>query len=449
MRPYEIEIFDSDLAYVEHTLTNSMKFKEDYLDPEKNTVTINYENDIEAGYYIRIRRGTDKEHFGCIKEVKRDKEEVKLTYEDYMSKFDQDILIDTDLIGVGTLEAYIAARITETFISNSDTCQNLTGLTVTTSSSTSSWTLDIESDEEDDHYAEVNLFDDIILPAFQNYQVKIDFSVDIMKRKIIADINICTSAELVIEADLPNIISQEITIRKRKKEVNKCYIYNKNNYDRNTIYYLHSDNTYDESDSDRVVPVAFSVETISTKESAYWIEKMQKSLTSAIKEIVSLNDEETLEEDDITALADDVELLNTYLSFGLTQDSTTGYVYDSTSTLVTDSESYITDIDAWVSTEEAETYGENTAQDAFDEKALSKAESVFSKNKYENLIELECIESDTLVNPIDMEIGQTVSVIHNGASYSSILTGREIGDTVTLVFGLLRLELTKILKGRS
>ena len=53
---------------------------------------------------------------------------------------------------------------------------------------------------------------------------------------------------------------------------------------------------------------------------------------------------------------------------------------------------------------------------------------------------------DTMINPLSMEIGQIVSIIHNGVSYDSILTGKEIhGGLVKLIFGTIRLELTKIL----
>ena len=48
-----------------------------------------------------------------------------------------------------------------------------------------------------------------------------------------------------------------------------------------------------------------------------------------------------------------------------------------------------------------------------------------------------------------MKIGQVVHVIGNGISYETVLTAREIEETTTLIFGFIRLELTKILKGRS
>ena len=45
-----------------------------------------------------------------------------------------------------------------------------------------------------------------------------------------------------------------------------------------------------------------------------------------------------------------------------------------------------------------------------------------------------------------MEFGQEVDIISDGVAYRSILTGRERGKNTKLVFGTVRLDLTKILR---
>ena len=72
---------------------------------------------------------------------------------------------------------------------------------------------------------------------------------------------------------------------------------------------------------------------------------------------------------------------------------------------------------------------------------------VFKASKYTNLIELTVKPDDTMINPLTMQIGQVVNIIHDGVSYNSILSGREIQNNglVKLIFGTIRLELTKIL----
>ena len=79
----------------------------------------------------------------------------------------------------------------------------------------------------------------------------------------------------------------------------------------------------------------------------------------------------------------------------------------------------------------------------------ARAKALFAKNKYSNLIELSMLVDDDLVKPLTLELGNAVSIIHKGVSYSSILSGRSwASGLATLTFGTIRLELTSFLKGR-
>lgn len=85
--------------------------------------------------------------------------------------------------------------------------------------------------------------------------------------------------------------------------------------------------------------------------------------------------------------------------------------------------------------------------EAFEEKALDKAMSELRSAKYENLIEIECQEDDLLIRPHTREIGQEAAVIKNDTLYSTVLTGYQYkSGRAKLIFGTIRLELTKILK---
>ena len=82
----------------------------------------------------------------------------------------------------------------------------------------------------------------------------------------------------------------------------------------------------------------------------------------------------------------------------------------------------------------------------FQDLLTAYANKVFKASKYTNLIELTVKADDTMINPLSMNIGQVVEIIHDGVTYNSILTGKEIkGGLVKLIFGTIRLELTKIL----
>lgn len=74
------------------------------------------------------------------------------------------------------------------------------------------------------------------------------------------------------------------------------------------------------------------------------------------------------------------------------------------------------------------------------------ANKIFKASKYSNNIEIVVKQDDSMIKPMEMKIGQVVNIIHDGVSYNSILTGKEIkGGLVKLIFGTIRLELTKIL----
>lgn len=89
---------------------------------------------------------------------------------------------------------------------------------------------------------------------------------------------------------------------------------------------------------------------------------------------------------------------------------------------------------------------ERYKEEKFDYLLQAYANKVFKASKYSNNIELTVKADDPMINPLTMPIGQVVNIIHEGVSYNSILTGREVkGGLVKLIFGTIRLELTKIL----
>ncbi len=53
---------------------------------------------------------------------------------------------------------------------------------------------------------------------------------------------------------------------------------------------------------------------------------------------------------------------------------------------------------------------------------------------------------DSLVKPYKMAFGQRVRIISDKTEYFSILTGKETEKTTKLIFGTIRLDLTKILR---
>lgn len=79
----------------------------------------------------------------------------------------------------------------------------------------------------------------------------------------------------------------------------------------------------------------------------------------------------------------------------------------------------------------------------FPQMAADVAAETFAQSEYRDLIELEVIPDDTLINPLALQYGQVAKIMSGGKSYTTILTGREIGQTVKLTFGITRVDLTK------
>ena len=91
----------------------------------------------------------------------------------------------------------------------------------------------------------------------------------------------------------------------------------------------------------------------------------------------------------------------------------------------------------------------SSEESSFESLAQAEASNTFSRAAFSNLIELTMLNGDELIKPDEMSFGQIVNVISDGISYQSILTGREKGKNTKLIFGTVRLELTKLLRRDS
>lgn len=89
------------------------------------------------------------------------------------------------------------------------------------------------------------------------------------------------------------------------------------------------------------------------------------------------------------------------------------------------------------------------ARKTFEETAEKKAGNTLKASVYDNLIEITVALDDELVRPTERVIGQQADIISGGICYHTVLTGMEYDeDKILLIFGAIRLELTKQLKRR-
>ncbi len=354
MKPYNVEVFTQKFEMVANSNINEVTHKEDYLSADENTITVFPMPGIAKEDYIRISRD-DEEYAGVITEITYGTDKSKdlqvISYKPLMELLNTDILFNVDLQQTGSLEDFIADRITEMFIENEDEAQNIRGLSVEVLSHTPDWYFHITPKDSGGHYNIVNLINSVIIPSMEKYGVLVKPVLDIQNRRICIRIGKASVGTFIIESDLPNVISKQITIKSVSSDVNKLVIYDAADYETKRVYYLHSDLSYDTRDVDRITPVNCEITSVQVEE---------------------------------------------------------GH--------------------------------------SFEAAAISEAYNKFANLSYSNLIELTVMKGDALIHPEEMEFGQVVKIISDGVAYTSILTGREIGQNIKLVFGTVRLDLTKILR---
>ena len=120
---------------------------------------------------------------------------------------------------------------------------------------------------------------------------------------------------------------------------------------------------------------------------------------------------------------------NMYLTFYLHEDGTVNSTYDET---VVKPLIY------------AETVIKLNEGEVFADKALEEAKSKMNVELGNNYVEIE-VPFDTM-DLATWGIGQKVKIYHEGMEINSVLTGKKIDKTLTLIFGTIRLELTKRLE---
>jgi hypothetical protein len=343
MKVYNVEIFTNQFDYRSSAQISQLELEVDYLTIAKNKIRLPSIIAF-AGDYIQIRYESQILAVGIVTGVKKDKERVIVSFKDFSDIFDIDVRVNLSDLTTGSMEGFIAEIITENYITNTDTNQNIFGLSVSVLTGTTGTSLDVEK-------SIVNLFKDVVYSAFLQYSIVIGFVINVQTKAIICTISKNTTATKTIETELSNVLTKNIDIGVTKESYNKLVVVNSENETEQEVYYLHTNNTINTTNTDRVLPVFFTT------------------------------------------------------------------VYTAPS-------------------------GTKT----FTDMALEKAIATLKKNEYNNLIELEISNNDSLVNPSSIGIGQVTNVIDGTTVYSTILTGKRIEKTTTLIFGAVRKDLTKKLK---
>ena len=102
----------------------------------------------------------------------------------------------------------------------------------------------------------------------------------------------------------------------------------------------------------------------------------------------------------------------------------------------------ITPINMEVISVAPERNGDDVITKSFADVAAEQAKQKFDDIKWRNYIELD-VGLENIFKANDLKIGQVVNIDHQGKTYETILTGKVIGNFLTLMFGTIRVDLTK------
>lgn len=267
MRAFNVEFFDKNYILKYHSNVEDVTYSDDYLSPTENSVDIP-DGDVKKGYYIRIARG-DEKYFGVVTKVEDSTDDnlITVTFGSFLNLFNYPILFDTNEQGVGTLENCIKNNLDKYWIDNSDLYQIIPGLTVNTTSSTTSWGFNLKSDTEGAHHLICNFFDTFIIRAMEKYNVGLTIDFIPNEHQIVVDVGVNGDAPRIVEADLTNVLKKNFVIKETGNDINKLVVANTADYGGSKIvYYRHNDKTYSTVNTDRIEPVIFEYSTVTPDE---------------------------------------------------------------------------------------------------------------------------------------------------------------------------------------
>lgn len=333
--PFKAEFFDRNYNFMMFSVIPEPEIVIDYFTLDKSSISIPGLPTISRGWYCVISQGTTVIYQGTVASITQDKSVTKVQLLPLIAMFDIQVYRDRTTYKNTNLEQWIAEIIYETFVLSDDAVQNIPGMNLMIDSD---GTNGIALNLVDNIY---ELWTDIARKAIEGGKIAISCTMNPQQKQFNIIIkSFANTAEITLEADLPNVISSNFTLRDDWGSVNKCLIINKEKESEQATFYA----------DDYAAPTVRRIE------------------------MVQVGDDET-----------------------------------------------------------------------FSEVAKNKASELLKKSDFDNLIELQYRADDKIVP--DMEIGQPCRIIKNGVTYHSVLTGiTQKAGQKTLVFGGIRIDLTKILK---
>lgn len=248
MTPFRAEFFDRQINYRFFVVIDEPEIKMDYLTLDKTAVTLPGLCNISRGWFCRIVRGKDTIFQGTVASVTQSKNTTEVQLSPMVALFDTQVYKDRTTYNdtKTNLEGWIAGILRENFLNSGDSVQNLCGFSVSAPTTTNGVALNLEDNIHD-------FWNDIAKKAIENAKIVISCSFDPADKTVSAVVKShAADTEITLEADLPNVVDQNFTIRDGSDSTNKCVIINQADESQKATYTL----------SDYTAPTICRIETV-------------------------------------------------------------------------------------------------------------------------------------------------------------------------------------------
>lgn len=253
---YKIEFFDSKMNYQCSHFFDVDEISYDYLTQEATEIILVGKCTAQKGSFAHI---TGDDCFDCIvSDIRPDMGVTKVSIRPLQALFDFEVFTEP----ITDVAEFIFKQIKNTMVENVDILQNRP-LEIHNIAFSSQRPMVIEQNK-------VNLID-VLASALTTYQIAVDCKLNMKQKTVVAIIEYVAETK-VIEADLKNVISKEITLGDSYGSFNKVFIRETStNNETGAItilnivsFFLHTDGTISTIDMLRISPVFFTIEDLET-----------------------------------------------------------------------------------------------------------------------------------------------------------------------------------------
>lgn len=267
--PYKIELFDRNFAFRSFSPLPQQDIEFDYLTMARISLDVP-PIAAEKGDYAIISSGAEQIFCGVVDDVAAKNNTTSLSLKPIQALFEAGIAART--IASGSVEASLADALRDNFINSGDSLQNIPGLSISTTTSTSGSLLGDQP---------LVFISDLIRTALSVYSVVM--WVDLYPQEKEVRVTIGRVADQVtIEADLPAILEREIVLGDSYGQLNKLIVLDEADVSRRAVYYLHTDGSISNEDRLRVTPVFVDTILVHAADAAEFAEQAYTQAYNAL-----------------------------------------------------------------------------------------------------------------------------------------------------------------------